>query len=281
MRTPRSFDDLKEQISRRYAELPGRLRQIAEFALHHPNDMAFGTVAAIADRAGVQPSSIIRFANSFGFPGFSDMQALFRSRLVSGAPGYRDRIAALRSAKPQNNGRDAAAPALLDRFVGEGIAALEHLRGSVRGGEIDKAVRALVKANEIYLLAQGRSFPVAYYLHYALNRFGRRSHLIDGIGGLAREQARLIERGDVLLAVSFKDYAEDVVAIVEECRGRSVPILAITDSPLSPIARDATALFETEDDLTLPFRSLVAPICLAQTLVVAYGQHLETRTKSA
>ena len=57
MRSPKSFEDLKEQISRRYAELPGRLRQIAEFALHHPNDMAFGTVAVIADRAGVQPST--------------------------------------------------------------------------------------------------------------------------------------------------------------------------------------------------------------------------------
>jgi DNA-binding MurR/RpiR family transcriptional regulator len=281
MRAPRNFDDLKEQISRRYAELPGRLRQIAEFALHHPNDMAFGTVAAIAERAGVQPSSIIRFANSFGFPGFSDMQALFRSRLVSGTPAYRDRIAALRAARPQSIGRDAASSALLDRFVSDGVAALEHLRQSVHGVEIDKAVRALAKANEIYLLAQGRSFPVAFYLHYALNRFGRRSHLIDGIGGVAREQARLIERSDTLVAVSFKDYAEDVVAIVEECRARAVPVVAITDSPLSPIARDAAAVFETEDDLSQPFRSLVAPICLAQTLVVAYGQHLESRTKSA
>jgi DNA-binding MurR/RpiR family transcriptional regulator len=281
MRSPRSFDDLKEQISRRYAELPGRLRQIAEFALHHPNDMAFGTVAAIADRAGVQPSSIIRFANSFGFPGFSDMQLLFRSRLVSGAPAYRDRIAALRAARPQGNGRDAVSQALLDRFVGDGIAALEHLRESVHAPEIDKAVRTLAKASEIYLLAQGRSFPVAYYLHYALNRFGRRSHLIDGIGGVSREQARLIERDDVLFAVSFKDYAEDVVAIVDDCRTRSVPVIAITDSPLSPVARDAAAVFETEDDPALPFRSLVAPICLAQTIVVAFGQHLETRTKSA
>jgi DNA-binding MurR/RpiR family transcriptional regulator len=280
MRSPKSFEDLKEQISRRYAELPGRLRQIAEFALHHPNDMAFGTVAAIADRAGVQPSSIIRFANSFGFPGFSDMQSLFRSRLVSGAPAYRDRIAALRAARPQSNGRSGTS-ALLERFVGDGIAALEHLREAVDSAEIDKAIRVLNKANEIYLLAQGRSFPGAYYLHYALNRFGRRSHLIDGVGGLAREQAGLVERSDTLMVVSFKDYAEDVVAIVEACRGRSVPIIAITDSPLSPIARGAAAVFETEDDPTLPFRSLVAPMCLAQTLVVAFGQQIEPRTRAS
>src|SRR5690606_22806912 len=107
MRAPRTYDELREAISRRYADLPGRLRQIAEFALHHPNDMAFGTVATIAERAGVQPSSIIRFANSFGLPGFSDMQTLFRSRLVSGAPTYRERIAALRAARTRHNSRSA------------------------------------------------------------------------------------------------------------------------------------------------------------------------------
>jgi DNA-binding MurR/RpiR family transcriptional regulator len=282
MRAPRTYDDLRESISRRYAELPGRLRQIAEFALHHPNDMAFGTVAAISERAGVQPSSIIRFANSFGFPGFSDMQALFRSRLVSGSPTYRERIAALRTARPQNNNtRNTSPSALLGQFVSSGIAALEHLHESVRTSEIDKAVRVLGKAEDIHIVAQGRSFPVAFYLHYAFNRLDQRSHLIDGIGGLARDQARLIGRNDVLIAISFKDYAQDVVAMVDDCRTRGVAILAITDSPLSPIARDAAAAFETEDDMNQPFRSLVAPMCLAQTLVVAYGHLLEARARTA
>jgi DNA-binding MurR/RpiR family transcriptional regulator len=281
-RAPRTYDDLRDSISRRYADLPGRLRQIAEFALHNPNDMAFATVATIAEHAGVQPSSIIRFANSFGFPGFSDMQTLFRTRLVSGSPSYRERIAALRSARPQNgNGRNAGPSPLLGQFVSNGIASLEHLHETVRTSDIDKAVRALAKADDIYIVAQGRSFPVAFYLHYAFNRLDRRSHLLDGIGGVAREQARLIGRNDILVAVSFKDYAHDVVSIVDDCRERGVAILAITDSPVSPVAREAVAFFETEDDTNQPFRSLVAPICLAQTLVVAYGHQLETKSRTA
>jgi DNA-binding MurR/RpiR family transcriptional regulator len=59
MRAPRNFDDLKQQISRRFGELSGRLQQIAEFALRHPNELALGTVATVATNAGVQPSSII------------------------------------------------------------------------------------------------------------------------------------------------------------------------------------------------------------------------------
>ena len=276
MRAPKTFDDLRAEIARRYGRLPPRLRQIAEFALQHPNDMALGTVANIAGRAGVQPSSVVRFANAFGFPGFSDMQMLFRSRLVANASTYRERIAVLR-ARAGSGGRGRGAAALLSQFVCDGIAALEHLRDVVSARDLDNAVRLLGRADHIYLLAQGRSFPVAFYLHYAFGRLDRRSTLLDGIGGLTREQARLISRTDVVIAISFKEYSQEVVAVTADCKARNVPVIAITDSPLSPIARNAAVAFETGDDAAQPFRSLVAPICLAQTLVVAYGESLETR----
>ncbi len=49
--------------------------------------------------------------------------------------------------------------------------------------------------------------------------------------------ARLIEEGDVLLAVSFRFYATEVVNIVEEAGKRGVMIIAISDSTLSPRAK--------------------------------------------
>lgn len=267
----KTFEDLRTQISHRYGDLPGRLRQIAEFALHRPNDMALGTVATIAEQAGVQPSSIIRFAHSFGFEGFSDMQTLFRSRLVAGASTYRDRIAALGA------GRGSGPSALLGQFVNDGIAALEALHESTSEAHLSKTVRILERAAEVYVIAQKRSFPVAFYLHYGLNRLDRRSHLVDGVGGVADDQIRLIASRDALVAVSFKDYAPEVVAAAKSCAARKVPVIAITDSPLSPVARAASVAFIAADDVDQPFRSLVAPICLAQTLIVAYGQHLESR----
>ncbi|HEX6981011.1 MAG TPA: MurR/RpiR family transcriptional regulator [Alphaproteobacteria bacterium] len=279
MRAPKTFDDLRAEIARRYGRLPARLQQIAEFALHHPNDMALGTVANIAGRAGVQPSSIIRFANAFGFPGFSDMQMLFRSRLVAGASTYRERIATLH-ARAGDGRRGPGAAALLAQFVRDGIGALEHLHDTISARDLDTAVRLMGRADQIYLLAQGRSFPVAFYLHYALGRLDRRSILLDGIGGLTREEARLMSRTDVVIAISFKEYSQEVVAVTADCKARNVPVIAITDSPLSPIARNAAVVFETGEDAIQPFRSLVAPICLAQTLVVAYGETLENRKTS-
>ena len=66
------------------------LRRIAEFALDHPNAMALETVAELARRAQVHPSALVRFAQSLGFAGFSDLQGVFRERLTEGRLSYRD-----------------------------------------------------------------------------------------------------------------------------------------------------------------------------------------------
>lgn len=272
MAAPLTFDDLKSEIARRQAELPARLRQIAEFAVHHPNEMALGTVATIAGRARVQPSSIVRFANTFGYGGFSALQQVFRTRLVEGAgPSYRERIAAMREAS-------AASPAgpgdVLARFVGEGVAALEHLHEAIRDAELKRAIRLLARADAIYLVAQGRSFPVAFYLHYAIRRLDLSAHLVDGVGGTARLQAGTANRRDALIAVSFKNYSPDVVAIAKETSERGVSVIAITDGPLSPLAACASVAFELHEEEPHAFRSLVAPMCLAQSLIVALGHQL-------
>ncbi|MEO6015779.1 MAG: hypothetical protein ABIP46_00875, partial [Polaromonas sp.] len=44
--------------------------------------------------------------------------------------------------------------------------------------------------------------------------------------------------------------------------------------PLSPLKAAATVCLELADDSSKPFRSLVAPLCLAQALVVSIGHQL-------
>ena len=97
-----------------------RLKVIAEFALEHPTEMALGTVAEVASRAKVQPSAVVRFANALGYGGFSEIQQVFRSRLVASvAPTYKERIAGLRR---DGRFRDANTPhSVLVRFTSEGL----------------------------------------------------------------------------------------------------------------------------------------------------------------
>lgn len=271
---PETFEALQQAITERYESLSGQLQRIAHFVVDHPDDLALETITRLAARASVQPSSMVRFAQALGFDGFSAMQRLFRARLIEGSLSYRERIQSLR----EQHGNDAAKPdSILSEFADQGIASLEVLRAQTSPEAIAKAIALLSGAAEIHLIAQRRSFPVAFYLAYALSQLDKRCHLVDGVGGLMLQQTRLATSNDVLIAISFRTYSFDVVEAVAERAEAGVPVIAITDSPLSPLAAKATVCFDIADPESPAFRSLVAPMCLAQSLVVGLGAHLETR----
>ena len=270
-RAPASYEALEEAIAARYPSLSPQLQRISRFALEYPNDMALETVANLAGRASVQPSSMVRFAQALGYDGFSDMQQVFRSHLVNRSDTYRDRIEELQK---KGRGGEHNAATTLAEFVNEGMESLALLRDSVSVSDLNKAIKILARADDIYVLAERRAFPVAFYLAYALWRLEQRAHLLDGVGGTLRQQATMVRKKDATIAISFPPYSPQVAEIVAEQHARGVPTVAISDSPVSPVALEADIVFPIKLQSERPFRSLVAPMCLAQTLVVALGYRL-------
>ena len=133
----------------------------------------------------------------------------------------------------------------------------------------------LEKAEVIYLLGQLRSAPVVDLLRYILTMLGKRCVLLDPSGGLATHMARAIRKTDLLFAVSFRFYATEVVNIVDEAAKRRIPVIAISDSTLSPVAKAANVLLAVPEHEYTFSRSLAAPMCLAQALTVALAARLQ------
>ena len=268
-----TYDELHKRIVDRHTELSRQLQRIAAFAVDYPNDMALETVAVIAERLDVQPSSLIRFAKAFDFSGFSEMQKVFRKRLIDGTPDYKERIRSINDAAV-SNGDGPTVPLL--RVHAEGsIAALRHLVENVDRKCFDRAVEILAIADTVHLAAQRRSFPVAAYLAYAMSQMGKRNVLLDGAGGMFFQQTRSIRAGDALVAVSFRTYSSEVVELVKSAEARDIPVLAITDSPLSPLVPHAAVCLEVEEVQVHSFRSLSATMTLALALVVGLGRVIQ------
>ena len=269
---PTDFDTLKASISERYDSLSKRLQQVAEYALAYPDDMALETIAIIASRAKVPPSSLIRFSKALGFDGFSHMQRLFRDRLVARAPTYGERIRRL-SAECLPDGRPLPSMMLHD-VAAAGIEGLERLHQDMPLVDLQAATAMLGRARLIHVVAQRRAFPVASYLAYLLNEMDRPAILLDGVGGMLGQQARAISPDGALVAISFQPYAAEVAALAERCRAEGVPLIGITDGQLSPLARLADVSFEIVESEAHGFRPLISAMCLALTLSVSLGHHL-------
>jgi DNA-binding MurR/RpiR family transcriptional regulator len=271
-----TYDELQAEIGQRYPALSRQLQRIARFVLERPQELALDTVAAAASKLDVQPSAMVRFAQALGYGGYSDMQRVFRDRLVERSHSYRERIASLRKGQEPSGTRPKT---VLRDFVADSIANLSHLEEHVPAERLRDAVRLLARARRIHVLAQRRAFPVACYLSYALAQLELSVSLLDGVGGMVREQSRGLGADEALVAISFRNYSPDVIDIAADCHRRGLPVLVITDSAVSPLMRSAAVAFDLGDHSDRPFRSLVEPLCLAQALVVSVGHELAGRAK--
>jgi DNA-binding MurR/RpiR family transcriptional regulator len=265
---PRDFAALKAEVIARANALPKRLSQIAAFALERPDDVAFGTVASIAEQAQVQPSSLIRFAQAMGYQGFSELQEIFRARLRERVPSYEERIALLR----EHAKSASKAHILFEGFCEAAQKSLADLATKIESETLDRAVARLAGAENIYIIGLRRSFPISSYMAYAFGKLAIRHVLVDGLGGLASNDIAFATRRDAVLAVSFTPYASETVALVAQAVRARVPLIAITDSAFSPLARDAESWFEVAEANFEGFRSLAATLSLAMTLTVAVAE---------
>ncbi len=262
------FDGFVALLRQRRPTLPKRLKQVADHALAHLDDMAFGSTAQIAERAGVQASTLVRFAQALDYSGFSELQEIFRSRLRRQVVDHRERLAALRN-------RDASAggaAALLEGFVQASEASLTQVRAAIRPADLDAAVSLLAQAQTIVLVGARRMFPVVSYLAYAFGNLGIRAVLVDHVAGLGPEQAAIARPGDVMLAVSYAPYAAVTVEIAAAAHRRGIPVLVLTDSALSPLAENCRLWLEVAEADYGAFRSMAATFALAMTLAVATAE---------
>jgi DNA-binding MurR/RpiR family transcriptional regulator len=271
----RDIDQLRTEIVARHDELSPRLQQVAAYVLDHPNDMGLQTLAVIAERSGVQASTIVRFAKAFGYNGASEMQRLFRDELINSAPSpsYAERIRQFNDRT--GDGHDLTPPELMQEFVSSNIIALEHMQDTIDGALLERSVDLMERADAVYLVGLRRSFPVAAYMAYALRHVEKPVHLIDGLAGMLVEQSSMITAGDLLFAISFRPYANETATIVTQAKAAGATVIAISDSQVSPIARDADISFDIKDAEVRQFRSLTGSLCLAQTLVISYAHRIE------
>jgi DNA-binding MurR/RpiR family transcriptional regulator len=263
---PRDFDALRGAVIGRRDALPKRLAQVADYALQHPDEIAFGTTASIAEASGVQPSTLVRFAHQFGFTGFSDMQSIFRERLKNRSVSYQARIAALRGAA-------GGSPelAILNGFLEAASQSISKLPQRLDLKHFRAASKLLAGADTIYLIARRRSFPLVSYMAYGFGKLGIKARLLGSSVGIDDEVVAYATPKDAAIAISFNPYAPETVRQTRAMTSLGVPVIAITDSSFSAVAEHAVHWFEIAEDDFAGFRSLSASMafCMALTVAVA------------
>lgn len=251
---------VRDDIRQRYAELSPALQQVARFVLEHPNEVVTASMRTVGTRAGSPPATLVRFAQWLGFEGWPSLkQALAQDMgLGRGDTAYGPRAKALVGRAGDHD------------LVGETFEVHRHNLQATEdrlGDALHQACALLEKAPQVHVAGFRASYPVAFSFVYVYRLLRASVHLIDGQGGMLEMQCRAMARGDALLAVGFAPYSREVLAAAEAARAAGCRIVALTDSPASPLAlmADATLLFSLNSPSFFP--SITSAVALSEALV--------------
>lgn len=189
-----SVDELMQRITDAYDSLPRQLKSVATYIEQHRPSVMMDRTSDIASACGVHASAVVRFAQRFGFSGFSDLQAVFRQAYAGGGgsqQSYQQRIRKLIDEKAG----EASGVSVAREFIAASRTGLDELAAGLDDAQFEAAVDMLSQAENIYVIGVRRSFAVASYIVYALQHTKKRVHLISGFGGMFREQVRSVKKG--------------------------------------------------------------------------------------
>lgn len=219
------------------------------------------TAFRLGEQVGVSESTVVRFAAELGFDGYPElqkaMQELIRSKLNS---IQRIEVTKTRMADDE----------VLDNILSCDITNLRQTLDELPRHTFYEAVDALIHARKVYIFGAGSCRALANFTAYYLKMLLGDIHLVYTSSEMEiLEEMFHINEDDVLIGLSFPRYSSKAVKTLHFAHSRNAKIIAITDSPLSPIASYADYLLLAHSDMATIVDSLVAPLSIINALTVA------------
>ena len=244
--TPNNTTVYAAPVMRKLAEIVGdlqpSLRKVADFILRHPLKAATLTIEELAVETATSPAAVNRLAKAIDLGGYTGLKAELvgtLQQMVSPVDKLRNELAL----------RTDGGFGLHEQLQISG-SNLATARSNNSEDTFEAFVSCLIEARKIYILGFGNSAYMAGLAAANLVPFCADASAISMEGGNENAAYRLaaITDRDVLLSISLPRYSLDTLQLSRFASERGATVLAITDSPASPLTAIARhALFAPAD----------------------------------
>ncbi len=250
------------QLQSSMSMLSPELKKAAAYLMENTSMVGVSSARHIAREAGVKPNTVVRLAKELGFDGYEPLRAMFQTALIETSSGFQDRARWL-----QDLSRQGSLGQLYADLAGGTIRNIETTLSSSNENEMKAAAKLLHSARQRYMLGVGINHAIAESFCYLAGMAGLPIETIPRFGSLAIDDLAQAGPDDVMIAITFKPYRQEVVSAVAQARVQGVKIIGISDSPASPIILDADQSFIVDTDTPQFYTSIVATMALLETLM--------------
>jgi DNA-binding MurR/RpiR family transcriptional regulator len=238
-------------------------RRVAEIVLSHPELVAFGTVAELADAAQAGAATVVRLAAKLDYDGFTALQSAVQHELANQL-----RPAAVRI-------REARGGVAVQRHLERELENVQSTLLSLDATSIKEVVDHLSDLDRAIIVLSGEaSTGVSVQFVGDLSSLRPGVELLSGNEVAVSRRISQMRHGDVVVAIDLRRYDKWVVEAARAARRRGAWLLALTDSALSPLAGVAAISMVLSAGGVGPFDSHVGTLALLNVLVAGASEAL-------
>jgi DNA-binding MurR/RpiR family transcriptional regulator len=237
-----------------------QLTRAARFVSDHPEQVAVGSMRALARTLGVSPATMTRLTRALGYPSFAALRSESAAALLKQG-GYAYRAQRLRA------GAKAQAKPLAALNAAQ-VAAVQSLAARNSEAAIEAFCRVLLRARRVGFLGLRASHAVAYHLSYVYGFLFDNGILLEHSAGALPDEVCRLSAADALVAISVAPYTRITLDCVRDAAERGVRVLVITDSRSAPLSAYAKQALLVDTDSPSFFSTMAGLLACVEALVL-------------
>ena len=243
------------------AHLTPAQRRIMQYIIEHYEEAIFLTASQLAENVGVSEATVVRLAQALGFDGYPGMQRKFRQ-------GLQDRLSTVtRLEHAVDHARKTGD--VVVKVLQEDIHNLSQTLRNLSLDIFERAVADLQSAKRIFVVGLRGAHAPALTLATYLRFLGKQAYLLAPGHGEMWDILQGLARSDLVVGISFPRYTQITLEVMQHARKKKARVGAITDSPLSPLARHAHWVLTATCQLDSYIESFTAATSLINALLTA------------
>ncbi|ADO47209.1 MurR/RpiR family transcriptional regulator [[Enterobacter] lignolyticus] len=191
-------------------------QKLGEFVLSAPAKVLYLTITELARETETSEASVTRLCRTLGCKGYNE----FKMALA---------LDIQQNQAPQPVGDE------IDGVVSESVQALQDTATLLDRALLETAAGALHQARSVQIYGVAASAILGEYLHYKLLRLGKPAQLFSDMHRAAMN-ATTLTKDDLVVAISSSGSTRDLLHVVKLARKRGARVLALSNTPRSPLA---------------------------------------------
>jgi len=255
-------------LAERIELLSAKRQEIIRPILEHPRDYVLLSVRAMAKRLKTDPATVVRIVRGLGFASYRDFQRHLHDLSIAFATSL-DTM--------QSAGRVTSMPAYVREALEQDLKNLHGLKNSLDAPRLVSLAKRFYDARRIVLLAGDLAAFLADYLEYQITLLGLPVFTATSAGRIAH-LVRTVNQRDLVFAISFRRGLRQTVEGVHLAHARGAYCVGITDTYVSPLARECDEVFLASVESTSFGASYAAPVALVNAILAACGQYRRPQT---